>query len=162
MLKSLAVHTLTPAARLSERLVEPVRRAWAHARLAAGTSQTVDSSVVILGVPEIHGSARIRVGHNLFLYPELYLETQEDGAISLGDDVVISRGVHIVSFARVDIEAGVMIGEYSSIRDSNHRVTPGQAIRYSGYDAAPIRIGNNAWVGRGVTVLPGVTIGAKA
>jgi acetyltransferase-like isoleucine patch superfamily enzyme len=55
-----------------------------------------------------------------------------------------------------------MIGEYSSIRDSNHRVTPGQPIRYSGYDAAPIRIGHNAWVGRGVTVLPGVTIGAKA
>ena len=38
----------------------------------------------------------------------------------------------------------------------------GQAIRYSGHDAAPIKIGSGAWVGRGVAVLPGVTIGAGA
>jgi acetyltransferase-like isoleucine patch superfamily enzyme len=122
----------------------------------------VDPSVVILGVAEIHGSGHIRVGRNLFLYRGLYLETQEDGAISIGDGVVISRGVHIVSFARVEIEAGVMIGEYSSIRDANHRLAPAQTVRYSGHNAAPIVIGRNAWLGRGVTVLPGVTIGAHA
>jgi acetyltransferase-like isoleucine patch superfamily enzyme len=160
--KSLAVRTLAPPAFAAHRLGEPIRRAWAHARLAAGTGVAIDSSVVILGVAEIRGSGRIRMGNNLFLYRELYLETQEDGAISIGDDVVISRGVHIVSFARIEIEAGVMIGEYSSIRDANHRVMPGQAVRYSGHRAAPIRIGRNAWIGRGVTVLPGVTIGAGA
>jgi hypothetical protein len=51
MVKSVAVRTLTPAARLSERFMEPLRRAWAHARLAAGTSQPVDSSVVFWEFP---------------------------------------------------------------------------------------------------------------
>jgi acetyltransferase-like isoleucine patch superfamily enzyme len=160
--KSLAVLALAPPAILAQRLGDPLRRAWAHARLAAATGLALDPSVVILGVPEIHGSRRIGMGRNLFLYRDLYLETQEDGAISIGDGVVISRGVHVVSFARVEIEAGVMIGEYSSIRDANHRMAPGQTVRYSGHDAAPIRIGRNAWLGRGVTVLPGVTIGAGA
>jgi acetyltransferase-like isoleucine patch superfamily enzyme len=160
--KSVAVRGLAPAAILTRRLGEPLRRAWAHARLTAEIAAPVDPSVVILGVVEIHGSGRIRVGRNLFLYRGLYLETQEDGAISIGDGAVISRGVHIVSFARVEIEAGVMIGEYSSIRDANHRIAPGQTVRYTGHHAAPIRIGRNAWLGRGVTVLPGVTIGAGA
>jgi acetyltransferase-like isoleucine patch superfamily enzyme len=160
--KSIAVHVLAPPAILAQRLGEPWRRAWAHARLAAAIGLPVDPSVVILGVAEIHGSGHIRVGRNLFLYRGLYLETQEDGAISIGDGVVISRGVHIVSFARVEIEAGVMIGEYSSIRDANHRLAPAQTVRYSGHNAAPIVIERNAWLGRGVTVLPGVTIGAHA
>jgi acetyltransferase-like isoleucine patch superfamily enzyme len=160
--KSIATLTLAPAAMLAQRLGEPLRRAWAHARLAAATGSPIDPSVVILGVAEVHGSARIEFGRNVFLYRELYLETQEHGAITIGDDVVISRGVHIVSFRRIEIAAGAMIGEYTSIRDANHRVAPGQAVRHSGHDAAPIRIGRNAWLGRGVTVLPGVTIGADA
>ena len=60
------------------------------------------------------------------------------------------------------IGAGTMIGEYTSLRDANHRFGGDQAIRYSGHDAAPIRVGRNVWIGRGVMVLPGVTIGDGA
>ena len=55
-----------------------------------------------------------------------------------------------------------MIGEYTSIRDANHRFGPDIAPRNSGHDAAPISIGRNVWIGRGVTVLPGVVIGDGA
>jgi len=160
--KRLTTLVFQPAARLVGRVGDPLRRAWAHARLAARIDAPLDPSVVILGVPEVHGTGRIRCGRRLYLYRELYFETQEQGRIVIGDDVVLSRGVHLVAFAAITIGDGAMIGEYTSVRDANHRFGGGAAIRDSGHDARPIVIGRNAWIGRGVTVLPGVTIGEAA
>jgi acetyltransferase-like isoleucine patch superfamily enzyme len=157
--KRLATMMLSPFTLLSVRLRGTFGRAWAHALLARQTKSSVPLSLVILGAAEIQGTGRVRFGENLLLYRELYFETQEAGSITIGDDVVISRGVHIVSFDRIEIGTGTMIGEYSSIRDANHRIGGPDLVRYSGHDAAPINIGRNVWIGRGVAVLPGVTIG---
>lgn len=138
------------------------QRVWSHTRLSTLLAESLDDSVVVLGTPEVQGTRRIRLGRNLYLYRELYLETQGEGAIEIGDEVVISRGVHLVAFAGIHIGHGAMIGEYASIRDANHRFGEGGMLRYSGHTAKPIRIGNNAWIGRGVTVLGGVTIGDGA
>ena len=100
--KTAIVGLLSPVV-LLVRAAEGLRRVWAFARLRAGIAGHVDSSVVILGTPEIHGTGRIELGRSLYLYRDLYLETQGQGAISIGDNVVISRGTHIVSFARVTI-----------------------------------------------------------
>lgn len=137
------------------------RRFWAFARLSARV-QSLDASVVVQGMPELHGSGRIHFGRNLFLYRDLYLETQEAGSIDIGDDVVLSRGVHLVAYGGIEIGSGSMIGEYASLRDANHRFGPGLALRDSGHHARPIRIGRNVWIGRGATILPGVTIGDGA
>jgi acetyltransferase-like isoleucine patch superfamily enzyme len=157
--KRLAVATLSPFTLASSRLGESLRRAWAHALLARGTKFPVPLSVVILGAAEIQGTGCVIFGENLLLYRELYFETQGGGSISIGNEVVISRGVHIVSFDRIEIGQGTMIGEYSSIRDANHRIGGPELLRNSGHEAAPVRIGSNVWIGRSVAVLPGVTIG---
>ncbi|RIZ68125.1 MAG: acyltransferase, partial [Methylococcales bacterium] len=119
-------------------------------------------SAVVLSMPELQGTRRIELGENLYLYRDLYLETQEEGRIKIGNDVVLSRGVHLVAFAEIILEDGVMMGEYSSVRDANHRVIPGSSVRHSGHLGRPIHIGRNAWIGRGVTILGGVTIGEGA
>jgi acetyltransferase-like isoleucine patch superfamily enzyme len=116
----------------------------------------------VFGVAEIRGTGRIALGRDLLLYRELYFETQHHGSISIGDQVVVSRGVHIVSFAGVTIGEGSMIGEYASLRDANHHTTTDSPIRDDGHVAKPIVIGRNVWIGRGVCVLPGVTIGDHA
>ena len=158
--KRLVTLLLAPPAALVKR-AEGLRRAWAHARFASCINAPLDPSVVILGVPEVQGTGHIETGRNLFLYRELYLETREEGSITIGDNVVISRGAHIVSFAAIRIGAGSLIGEYTSIRDANHRIGQG-AVRDSGHTASPIDIGRNVWIGRGVTVLGGVSIGDNA
>jgi acetyltransferase-like isoleucine patch superfamily enzyme len=160
--KQLTLTFLSPWALFARLVIDPLWRTWAHARLAAKIHTRVDPSVVILDVPEIRGTARISLGKNLYCYRELYLETQEDGVISIGDHVVISRGTHLVAFAKIAIGDGTMIGEYTSICDANHRIGTDGPIRTSGHDARPIYVGRHVWIGRGVTILPGVTIGDEA
>lgn len=159
--KRILVAALLPFAYAHKRLAA-WRRLWAHAKLRAALNGRLDPSVVVLGAPEVQGTANIHLGKNLYLYRELHLETQGEGRIAIGDGVVLSRGVHIVAFAEISIGKGAMIGEYTSLRDANHRVTPGQPIRDSGHDARPIRIGAHAWIGRGVAILAGVEIGDGA
>lgn len=150
---------------LMARLTLGLRRAtrlWAFASLQARVKTKVPRSAVILGCPEVHGTGRITFGEDLYLYRDLYFETQAAGRISIGDRTVISRGVHLVSFDSIDIGPGSMIGEYTSIRDANHGYGGDLPLRDAPHVAKPIRIGRNVWIARGVTVLPGVTIGDHA
>lgn len=159
--KSAIAALLSPAARFASA-TEGMRRVWAFARLRDQINGPLDPSVIVLGTAEIHGTARIQLGRNLYLYRELYLETHGKGSIAIGDNVVISRGTHIVSFASVTIGPDSMIGEYVSIRDANHRFDGVTPVRNSGHDGKPIVIGRNVWIGRGVAVLAGVTVGDNA
>jgi acetyltransferase-like isoleucine patch superfamily enzyme len=160
-IKKILVKTLQPIAALTNKL-DALHRLWANARLNSALNGAVHSSVVVLNMPELHGTKHISLGKNLYLYRDLYLETQAAGSIDIGDDVVLSRGVHLVAFTSIVLEDGVMIGEYSSLRDANHRMVSEGSMRDSGHEGKPIRIGKNAWIGRGVTILGGVNIGENA
>ncbi len=159
-LKTTLADALQPIVGLSN-ISTACQRLWAYAYLRAHVPG-LHPSCVVLNTPELHGTHRLNIGRNLYIFRDVYFETQEHGEIHIGDDVVISRGVHLVAFARIDIGNGSMIGEYTSLRDANHRIGYNIAPRHSGHDAAPIRIGNNVWIGRGATVLPGISIGDGA
>jgi acetyltransferase-like isoleucine patch superfamily enzyme len=159
-MKRWLAHVLTPFAWLTARL-NPWVRLWAWTRLAQRVGY-LSSDTVVLGMPDVHGTAAVTLGRKLYLYRELHLETQGNGRIDIGDGVVLSRGVHIVAHDSVSIGDGSMVGEYTSIRDANHRSDTGGELRHAGHLARPIRIGRQVWIGRGVTVLAGVTIGDHA
>jgi len=159
--KHLLASTLVPLARLSQAVQQPLQRLWAFVRLRA-IYPSLDPSVVVLGTPEIHGTRRLVLGRNLYFYRAVHLETQEDGEIVIGDDVVISRGVHLVAHHGIYIGAGSMLGEYASVRDADHRFGPGIAPRTSGHEGRSVHIGCNVWIGRGASVLAGVRIGDGA
>ena len=146
----------------TSKLREPMRRLYSHAYLASQLATNLPKSVVVLGRVFVDGTGAIEIGEYCFLYPDLHLETQDAARISIGDDVVVSRGVHLVAMAGITIGSGSMIGEYASIRDANHTRSPNVPLREAGHVAQPIRIGNEVWIGRGVTILGGVTIGDGA
>ena len=156
--KALLVQLLLPLAWCRRVLLERAQRVWNLVRLQEALGRRVDPSNVILGSVELHGTRNIQFGRGALIYPGVYLETQGAGSITLGDDVVLSRGVHIVAFASVTLGRGCMVGEYASIRDANHR-SGADSLRHSGHVCKPIEIGAHVWVGRGVSVLMGASIG---
>ena len=161
-LKPVLVAPLRSALRLTAGWRESARRLYFHAALAAQLRQPLPSSVVVLGRTLVYGTGDLRFGRDTLLYPDLHLETSSGAAITLGDSVVLSRGVHLVAMAGMTIGSGCMIGEYSSLRDANPLRAEGQSLRDSGHTARPIVLGADVWVGRGVTILGGVTVGDRA
>lgn len=161
--KQVLSRLLWPLARAVQAAGPPMRRLWSHARLSVDVGQAVHACVVVQAPVQVHGTRRITLGRKLYLYPGQHWETQASGVLTIGDGVVLSRGVHLVAHAGVHIGAGTMIGEYTSVRDANHRRGTGtQALRDSGHEAAPIHIGRGVWIGRGAAVLAGVRIGDGA
>lgn len=160
-LKSILAAALAPGAWLARVPLSRARRLWYFAQLQEGLGRPLDPSNVILGPVELQGSRNIRFGRNALIYPGVYLETQGGGSITLGDNVVLSRGVHIVAFERVVLGDGCMVGEYSSLRDADHRLDE-HSMRDSGHLVAPISLGANVWLGRGVSVLKGAELGAAS
>jgi len=156
--KAALARLLVPLAWCQRQLLGRWMRVWSLARLQEAIGQPVDASNVILGSVELHGTCNIHLGKNALIYPGVYLETQGAGSITLGDGVVLSRGVHIVAFDAVVLGDGCMVGEYSSIRDANHRLST-ESVRHSGHDSAAIQMGRNVWLGRGVSVLMGASLG---
>jgi acetyltransferase-like isoleucine patch superfamily enzyme len=82
-----------------------------------------------------------------------------EGEIVVGHWCVVSTGVRIRSALSVRIGDNVMFAENCFVtdadwHDSYHRIFPGKR--------APVRIGNNVWLGDSVTVCKGVTIGENS
>lgn len=104
----------------------------------------------------------IEVGDRAFLGANISLAVAEGGRLSLGHDVSVNQGTILSARQAVVIGHGTRIGENCSIRDSDHRIDPGKPILDSGFTIGPVSIGSNVWIGRHVTILPGVTIGDNA
>ena len=161
-MKAMLVALLRGLLRASAGLNESLRRLWAHAALSAQLPDGLPTSVVVLGRAWTYGTRAVRLGRHVLLYPDIHLETQDAASITIGDRVVLSRGVHLVAMAGITIGDGSMIGEYTSIRDANHSRLEGVPLRDAGHNAKPIVLGSEVWIGRGVTILGGVTIGDGA
>lgn len=112
--------------------------------------------VIVEGTGNVHIGAGTRVGRNVFF------ETYDAAAIKIGRRVTINDGVVLVAYSGVEIGDDAMIGEYTSIRDADHGMVCGVPVRVQEHSSSPVRIGSDAWIGRGVAVLKGVVIGAGA
>jgi maltose O-acetyltransferase len=96
------------------------------------------------------------VGDGVAIRPPLAMDYGYQTSIGAG--TFINSGAVILDVGRVRIGADVQIGPNVQLLTPTHPLDPEQ--RRSGAEAAePITIGDNAWLGGGVIVCPGVTIG---
>ncbi len=82
------------------------------------------------------------------------------GSIIIGEKFGINRYSRIVAHEEILIGNHVTIGQMVSILDHDHHYEMDKkTLTLNGYKTAPIKIGNNVWIGDKCTVLKGVTIG---
>ncbi|HNP21319.1 MAG TPA: DapH/DapD/GlmU-related protein [Panacibacter sp.] len=79
--------------------------------------------------------------------------------ITIGKSVFINHACSFLDLGGITIEDNVLIGPKVNLITENHPVNPAQR---KSLVLGSIRIKKNAWLGAGVTVLPGVTIGENA
>lgn len=84
----------------------------------------------------------------------------DPGTLTLGDRVLLGRGSVITAHRSVVIEDDVWTGHHVFITDMNHGYDDLSLPISQQYMAErPVKIGAGSWLGYGVAVLPGVTIG---
>jgi acetyltransferase-like isoleucine patch superfamily enzyme len=99
-----------------------------------------------------------RIGANTQLTSELYTSFSE--RIYIGDWVYIGPGCKLFGCGSINISDHAIIGQQVTIMSSMHNY---RASRFVPYDEVellkPVQVGVACWVGFGVIILPGVSLG---
>jgi maltose O-acetyltransferase len=81
--------------------------------------------------------------------------------IELGDDVYVNMNCIVLDCARVRVGARVLVGSGVQILTATHPVDATQ--RRAGLEfALSVTLGDDAWIGAGAIVCPGVSIGPRS
>ena len=98
------------------------------------------------------------VGEGVFVKPPLAVDFGEH--LHIGDRTFINSGLTALDVATITIGADCQIGTNVQLLTPTHPLDAD--LRRDKWEAAqPIAIGDNVWLGGGVIVCPGVTIGAN-
>lgn len=97
------------------------------------------------------------VPDSLGLFPPFYTDCGKNTVV--GENVLINMGCKFQDQGGIVIGDGSLIGHNVVLATLNHFLDPSQR---GSMTAAPIKIGNNVWVGANSTILAGVTIGDGA
>jgi acetyltransferase-like isoleucine patch superfamily enzyme len=119
-----------------------------------GTSWVSRRSVV-----RVNCGGSITIGRNCDIHPFAMLMTH-GGDISIGDNCSVNPFTIIYGCGGASIGNSVRIGAHSMIVPENHnRGSDAVPLHLAGATRKGIRIDDNVWIGAGVQILDGVTIG---
>jgi len=105
----------------------------------------------------------VDIGHRTILEESVWLKLCTDEArLNIGQHSFIGRGAEIDVSDRVVIGNHVLIAPGVFITDHAHNIKVGMTIDSQGCNAASVCFGDDAWLGVGSVVLPGVNIGKGA
>ena len=114
------------------------------------------------------GEKWIQIGQDTLIGPNVCLtagmvpgqEMVTDPVVRIGDRTMIGRGSHIVGHFSIDIGDDIQTGPYVYITDQNHGYeNPDEPVHVQWPNDVPVIIGSGSWIGTGVVILPGTTLG---
>ena len=155
-----------------------VRRVWERVRLWGAIGHHSDAarafgafgegSMISFPWNTLYGQRWMRIGRDTFVGPGATLSVGihpeqipiSDPVIVIGDRCLINKGTAIVAHFAVELGDDVWTGHNCYITDQNHGYEDlSRPIGAQSMPEQPVRIGSGSWLGHGVVVLPGVTIG---
>jgi carbonic anhydrase/acetyltransferase-like protein (isoleucine patch superfamily) len=114
---------------------------------------------------DVERPERIAIGENVLIGPgSLLLAVDPAAWLEIGDGTGMSGYCVLSAALEVTVGRNVLFGRNVHVADHRHGIElPGVPVRQQPLeDRRPVRIGDGAWLGQNVVVLPGVTIGAGA
>ena len=97
------------------------------------------------------------VGRGCYLEPPLHANWGGRN-VHLGDNVYANFNLTLVDDGPIHIGDNVMFGPNVVVTTAGHPVLPELRLRAAQFNL-PVRIGDNVWIGSGVQIMPGVSIG---
>jgi acetyltransferase-like isoleucine patch superfamily enzyme len=141
-------------------------REQAIIRVGHGTHVRIGSSFLLERGSRLFIQKDWRIGDDVKIATDCALfsrESPQAGKLSIGDGTHI--GDHTIIDVADDVTIGreVALGPNCVIYSHDHDYQNADGAAWKGpLVTAPVNIGDGAWVGSGVTILPGVTIGERA
>lgn len=135
---------------------------------------SVGDNAYIMSNIYVRGGQKIIIGNNFYCYWGVRIETYSchngmkfNPQIIIGNNVSINPDCHIGAINRIEIHDGVLMASRVFITDHFHGkinreellVSPQKRILFA---KGTVIIKRNAWLGEGVAVMPGVTIGENS
>lgn len=81
--------------------------------------------------------------------------------VTIGKGTYINSGLTLIDDGTITIGEGCLFGTGVTLCTTGHPIDPEQRAKGSMY-SFPVTIGDGAWIGAGVIILPGITIGKYA
>jgi acetyltransferase-like isoleucine patch superfamily enzyme len=137
---------------------------------AVGSQGGFSAICRLLSICEGEAAARLlrrygaRVGARPMIRPGLTVVNAEGrfDHLSMGDGSHLGESVLLDLQDRIDIGSRVTIADRSLLLTHSNAGESRSPLALAGRRVAPIHIGDDAYIGAGVIVLPGVSIGAEA
>ncbi len=154
------------------RLLGGVDRSLQTCRLVAGRVRAVGLAMRgarIGSKTELGPGSRVdrpwcvELGSRVVVESDVFIKVVTDDArVILSDHVFVGRGCELDISGRLTIGAHSLLAPGCFITDHNHGTGRGMRIDEQPGEARPVVIGCDVWLGFGVCVLPGVSIGDGA
>ena len=114
-------------------------------------------------VLEALDDGRLVIGEGTRLEPGCWITLGPDARVVIGRGCFLNRETMIAAHELVEVGDHTMFANHCFVGDADHRYDdPTQPITWQGFKPrGPVRIGSNVWLGKGVVVQGGVTIGDR-
>jgi galactoside O-acetyltransferase len=107
-----------------------------------------------------HENNKVSIGSRVFLERGVDIGTLEDSYIEIGEGTYIGLYTCIAGYGNIKIGKNCLIAAHTGIYGNSHTFAdPNLTIAAQGVTKKGVVIGDDCWLGHGVTVVDGVTIG---
>ncbi len=106
----------------------------------------------------------VTLGERTSIEADVYVKvTRPDAVVEIGAYAFVGRGTEIDVSRAVIVGSHALIAPRCFVTDHSHRFTdPSLRLDEQGSVEAPVRIGDDVWIGVGAVILAGVTVGERA